>query len=92
MCNAIKFSKFIRIINGINFTTEKIDKRARMLKVVSELCHEKIEDKFRVKVVNDLLKRQRLRSSAFVMYIDIYYDAQKDLILIDYPFYPKKYP
>jgi len=90
MCRPIKFSKLVRLINIANSPTEK-DKRGKLIEIVSSTCYESFENKFRVKVLNDLLKKQKL-SRAFIMYIDLYFDSQRNLILIDYPFYPKKYP
>jgi hypothetical protein len=87
MCHPVKFSKLINMVNNINFSIEKIDKHAKFIEIVISTCHEKIDNKFRIKVLNDLLRKQKLRSS-FVMYIDLYYDPEKNLILIDYPFYP----
>ena len=88
MCRPIKFSKLISLINTINFSS-KASKRDKLIEIANMTCHEKIEHSYRVKVLNDLLKKQNLKSSAFVMYIDIHYDPEKNLILIDYPFYPK---
>jgi hypothetical protein len=88
MCRPVRFSKLINQISIINSPTEK-NKYAKLIEIVSSTCYESFENKFRVKVLNDLLKRQKLRSSAFVMYVDLYYDSSKDLILLDYPFYPR---
>ena len=90
MCRPIKFSRLINIVSTVN--SERIDKNRKLIEtIVSQLCHEKIENKFRIKVINDILAKQKLRRP-FIMYVDIYYDADRDLILLDYPFYPKKYP
>ena len=64
------------------------DKHSKLIEIVSQLCHEKIENKFRVKVINDILAKQRLRRP-FTMYIDLYFDPEKNLVLLDYPFYSK---
>jgi hypothetical protein len=95
MCrSAVKLSKLVRLINIANFTTEidkRIDKRSKLIEIVSQLCYEKIsDDRYRIKTLNDLLKKQKLSSRAFVMYIDIQYDPERDLIILDYPYYPKK--
>ena len=91
MCKPIKFSRLVSLISMVN-SDLRTDKYSKLIEIVSQLCHERIENKFRVKTVNDLLKKQKLKSTAFVMYIDLHYDPEKNLILIDYPFYPKKYP
>ena len=92
MCRPIKFSKLVRLINIANSPTEK-DKHSKLIEIINSTCHERLgNNKFRVKTINDLLKKQNLRSSAFVMYVDIQYNPEIDLIILDYPFYPKKYP
>lgn len=78
----------VNLISIIN-SDLKADKFSKLVGIVSQLCHEKIENRFRIKTINDLLKKQGLRSSAFVMYVDIYFDAEKNLVMLDYPFYPK---
>jgi hypothetical protein len=89
MCTPIKFSKLTRLVNVIN-ADSKIDKYSKLIEIVTPLCHEEIENKkIRVKTLNDLLKKHKLRSSMFIMRVDLYYDPTKNLILIDYPFYPK---
>jgi len=77
----------IRLVNVIN--SDKADKHEKLIEIVSQLCHEKIENKFRVKVLNDILAKQKLKRP-FIMYIDLYFDSNKNLILLDYPFYPRK--
>jgi hypothetical protein len=91
MCRSVRFSRLVSTINDINFTIEKIDKYSKLIEIVSSTCYESLSEnnKFRVKVLNDLLKKQKLSSRPFIMYIDIHYDPEKNLILIDYPFYPK---
>jgi hypothetical protein len=88
MCHPIRFSKLISLINIVNFSS-KASKRDKLIEIANMTCHEKLENSYRVKVLNDLLKKQKLRSSAFVMYVNLHYDAKKDLIIIDYPFYPR---
>jgi hypothetical protein len=89
MCRStIKFSRLVNIVSIVN-SDPRVDKNSKLIEIVSQLCHEKLENKFRVKTINDLLKKQKLRSSAFVMYVNLHYDAKKDLIIIDYPFYPR---
>ena len=89
MCRPIKFSKLVNTVNIINFNL-KADKYNKLIEIVNSICHEKIENKIRVKTLNNLLKKQKLKSSAFVMYVDLHYDPDKNLILLDYPFYPRK--
>jgi hypothetical protein len=87
MCKPVKLSKLVNQISIINSPIER-NKRAKLIEIVSSTCHEKLDNKFRIKTINDLLKKQKPKSSAFVMYIDIQYDEKRDLIIFDYPFYP----
>jgi hypothetical protein len=77
-------------VNVVN-SDLKADKYSKLIEIVNSTCHEKLENNgFRIKTLNDLLKKQKLRSSAFTMYVDLNYDPKKDLVLLDYPFYPLK--
>ena len=86
MCTPIKFSKLIRLVNVIN--SDKADKHDKLIEILNPICHEKLENKFRIKVINGILAKQRLRRP-FTMYIDLHFDPEKNLVLLDYPFYPK---
>jgi hypothetical protein len=88
MCTPVKFSKLIRLVNIAN-SDPRSDKYSKLIEIVTPLCHEKIENKIRVKTLNDLLKKQKLRSTAFVMYVDL--RVENNFIVLEYPFYPKKY-
>jgi predicted kinase len=87
MCRPIKFSKLIRLVSLAN--SLKTDKYTKLIEIASSTCHERVsETTYRIKTVNDLLKKQGLRSSAFIMYVDMSVDPEKNLIVLDYPFYP----